>query len=148
LGAQSFLYISLRTSILKKLHLGPQNGPGSENLLKIVNCQNGQKTVLSHLEKVGGPRYPLGSQPMLGVLFFLLSPPIHKGATHTIQRFHLAPSSPRKAKLPLLSEMGIPNPTSKSVKSLFLQHNVTQTEDPPSSFFLLHYIEFRYSFIS
>jgi hypothetical protein len=46
---------------LKKLHLGPQNGPGSENLLKIVNCQNGQKTVLSHLEKVGGPRYPPGS---------------------------------------------------------------------------------------
>jgi hypothetical protein len=45
----------------KKLHLGPQNGPGSENLLKIVNCQNGQKTVLSHLEKVGGPRYPPGS---------------------------------------------------------------------------------------
>ena len=38
----------------KKLHLGPQNGPGSENLLKIVNCQNGQKTILSHLEKVGG----------------------------------------------------------------------------------------------
>jgi hypothetical protein len=51
-------WISLRTSISKKLHLGPQNGPGSENLLKIVNCQNGQKTVLSHLEKVGGPRYP------------------------------------------------------------------------------------------
>jgi hypothetical protein len=46
---------------LEKLHLGPQNGPGSENLLKIVNCQNGQKTVLSHLEKVGGPRYPPGS---------------------------------------------------------------------------------------
>jgi hypothetical protein len=51
----------LRTSISKKLHLGPQNGPRSENLLKIVNCQNGQKTVLSHLEKVGGPRYPPGS---------------------------------------------------------------------------------------
>ena len=51
----------LRTSISKNLHLGPQNGPGSENLLKIVNCQNGQKTVLSHLEKVGGPRYPPGS---------------------------------------------------------------------------------------
>jgi hypothetical protein len=45
---------------LKKLHLGPQNGPGSENLLKIVNCQNGQKTVLSHLEKVGGPDIHLG----------------------------------------------------------------------------------------
>jgi hypothetical protein len=62
LGAQSCLRLSLRTSISKKLHLGPQNGPGSENLLKIVNSQNGQKTVLSHLEKVGGPRYPLGSE--------------------------------------------------------------------------------------
>jgi hypothetical protein len=62
LGAQSScLWLSLRTLISKKIHLGPQNGPGSENLLKIVNCQNGQKTVLSHLEKVGGPRYPLGS---------------------------------------------------------------------------------------
>jgi hypothetical protein len=61
LGAQLCLWISLRTSISKKLHLGPQNGPGSENLLKIVNCQNGQKTVLSHLEKVGGPQYPPGS---------------------------------------------------------------------------------------
>jgi hypothetical protein len=61
LGAQSCLRLSLRTSISKKLHLGPQNGPGSENLLKIVNCQNGQKSVLSHLEKVGGPRYPPGS---------------------------------------------------------------------------------------
>jgi hypothetical protein len=61
LGAQSCLRLSLRTSISKKLHLGPQNGPGSQNLLKIVNCQNGQKTVLSHLEKVGGHRYPPGS---------------------------------------------------------------------------------------
>jgi hypothetical protein len=61
LGDQPCLWLSLRTSISKKLHLGPQNGPESENLLKIVNCQNGQKTVLSHLEKVGGPRYPPGS---------------------------------------------------------------------------------------
>ena len=61
MGAQLFLRLSLRTSISKKLHLGPQNGPGSKNLLKIVNCQNGQKTVLSHLGKVGGHRYPPGS---------------------------------------------------------------------------------------
>jgi hypothetical protein len=47
---------------LRKHHLGPQNGPGSETLLKIVNCQNGQKTVLSDLEKVGGHRYPPGSK--------------------------------------------------------------------------------------
>jgi hypothetical protein len=30
-------------------------------MLKIVNCQNYQKTVLSQLEKVGGHRYPPGS---------------------------------------------------------------------------------------
>jgi hypothetical protein len=35
---------------------------GPKKLLKIVNCQNGQKTVLSHLEKVGGHRYPPGSK--------------------------------------------------------------------------------------
>jgi hypothetical protein len=38
----------------KKHRLGPQNGSGSEKLLKIVNYQNCQKTVLSQLEKVGG----------------------------------------------------------------------------------------------
>jgi hypothetical protein len=32
---------------LKKHRLGPQNGSGSEKLLKIVNYQNCQKTVLS-----------------------------------------------------------------------------------------------------
>jgi hypothetical protein len=61
----------LRTSISKKLHLGPQNGPGSENLLKIVNCQNGQKIVLSHLENVGGPRYPPGSSTLLFARVYL-----------------------------------------------------------------------------
>jgi hypothetical protein len=30
-------------------------------LLKVVNCQNCQKTVLSQLEKVDGHRYPPGS---------------------------------------------------------------------------------------
>jgi hypothetical protein len=32
--------------------------PQKLKLLKIVNCQNCQKTVLSQLEKVGGHRYP------------------------------------------------------------------------------------------
>jgi hypothetical protein len=88
------------------------------------------------------------SQPTLGVLFFPLSTPSRKGATHTIQRFRLALSSPRKAELPLLSELGIPTPTSKSIKSIFLQRNVTQTEDDPSSFSFLYFIEFRTSFLS
>jgi hypothetical protein len=88
------------------------------------------------------------SQPMLGVLSFPLSPPSRKGATHTIQRFRLAPISPRKAELPLLSELGIPTPTSKSVKSIFLQRNVTQTEYDPSSFSFLHFIEFQTFFLS
>jgi hypothetical protein len=41
----------------KKRPLGPQNDSGSsgpEKLLKIVNYQNFQKTVLSQLEEVGG----------------------------------------------------------------------------------------------
>ena len=49
----------------KKHRLGPQNGFGSsgpEKLLKIVNYQNGEKVVLSQLEKVGGHRYPPGSE--------------------------------------------------------------------------------------
>ena len=47
----------------KKSHLGSQNGfksLGLEKLLKIVNYQNCQKTVLSQLEKVDGHRYPPG----------------------------------------------------------------------------------------
>jgi hypothetical protein len=34
---------------------------GKLKLLKIVNCQNCQKIVLSQLEKVGGHQYPPGS---------------------------------------------------------------------------------------
>jgi hypothetical protein len=50
LGAQSKPLAIIEVLDLKKLHLGPQNGPeslGTEKLLKIVNCQ---KTVLSQLE--------------------------------------------------------------------------------------------------
>jgi hypothetical protein len=39
----------------------PSKWPQKLKLLKIVNCQNCQKTVLSRLEKVGGHRYPYGS---------------------------------------------------------------------------------------
>jgi hypothetical protein len=39
----------------------PSKWPQKLKLLKIVNCQNCQKIVLSQLEKVGGRRYPLGS---------------------------------------------------------------------------------------
>jgi hypothetical protein len=53
-------------NIPKKNRLGPQNGPESsgpeKKLLKIVNSQNCQKHVLGPLEKVGGHRYPPGSQ--------------------------------------------------------------------------------------
>jgi hypothetical protein len=59
--AQSLLWISLRSPISKNLHLSPQNGPEKLKLLKIVNCQNCEKTVLSQLEEVGGHRYPSGS---------------------------------------------------------------------------------------
>jgi hypothetical protein len=39
----------------------PSKWPRKLKLLKIVNCQNCQKIVLSQLEKVGGHRYPPGS---------------------------------------------------------------------------------------
>jgi hypothetical protein len=39
----------------------PSKLPRKLKLLKIVNCQNCQKNVLSQLEKVGGHRYPSGS---------------------------------------------------------------------------------------
>jgi hypothetical protein len=39
----------------------PSKWPQKLKMLKIVNCKNCQKTVLSQLEKVGGHRYPFGS---------------------------------------------------------------------------------------
>jgi hypothetical protein len=39
----------------------PSKWPRKLKLLKIVNCQNCQETVLSQLEKVGGHQYPPGS---------------------------------------------------------------------------------------
>jgi hypothetical protein len=39
----------------------PLNWPQKLKLLKIVNCQNCQKTVLTQLEEVGGHRYLPGS---------------------------------------------------------------------------------------
>jgi hypothetical protein len=38
----------------------PSKWPQKLKLLKIVNYQNGQKIVLSQLEKVGGHQYPYG----------------------------------------------------------------------------------------
>jgi hypothetical protein len=57
LGEKHRSTIHVAPRFLKKHRLGPQNGSGSsgpEKLLKIVNYQNCQKTVLSQLEKVGG----------------------------------------------------------------------------------------------
>jgi hypothetical protein len=42
----------------KKPSFRPSKWPRKLKLLKIVNCQNCQKTVLSQLEKVGGHLYP------------------------------------------------------------------------------------------
>jgi hypothetical protein len=39
---------------LEKPSFGPSKWPRKLKLLKIVNCQNCKKTVLSQLEKVGG----------------------------------------------------------------------------------------------
>jgi hypothetical protein len=61
-GGNMEVYSILLPVFPKKHRLGPQNGSGSETMLKIVNYQNCQKTVLSQLEKVGGHRYPAGSK--------------------------------------------------------------------------------------
>jgi hypothetical protein len=45
----------------KKPSFRPSKWPRKLKLLKIVYCQNCQKTILSQLEKVGGHRYPFGS---------------------------------------------------------------------------------------
>jgi hypothetical protein len=45
----------------EKPSLRPSKWPRKLKLIKIVNCQNCQKTVLSQLEKVGGHQYPYGS---------------------------------------------------------------------------------------
>ena len=50
----------------EKYSFRPSKWPRKLKLLKIVNCQNCQKTILSQLEKVGGHRYPPGSH-FLGV---------------------------------------------------------------------------------
>ena len=47
---------------LEKPSFRPSKWPLNLKLLKIVNCQNCLKTVLSQLEKVGGHRYPSGSE--------------------------------------------------------------------------------------
>jgi hypothetical protein len=45
----------------EKPSFGPSKWPRKLKLLKIINCQNCQKIVLSQLEKVGGHQYPYGS---------------------------------------------------------------------------------------
>ena len=58
--------------------------------------------LLSELSELTGT-----SQPTLGVLFFPLSPPSRKGATHN-QKV-LAPQLASKAELPLTYELRLPN---------------------------------------
>jgi hypothetical protein len=48
----------------EKTSFRPSKWPQKLKLLKIVNCQNCQKIVLSQLEKVGGHRYPPGSSSL------------------------------------------------------------------------------------
>ena len=52
----------------EKYSFRPSKWPRKWKLLKIVNCQNCQKTALSQLEKVGGHWYPYGSGTLL--IFF------------------------------------------------------------------------------
>jgi hypothetical protein len=62
---------------LKKPSFRPSKWPRKLNLLKIVNCQNCQKTILSQSEKVGGHQYPPGSGCYLNFILissYLISP--------------------------------------------------------------------------
>jgi hypothetical protein len=53
---------------LKKPSFRPSKWPRKLKLLKIVNCKNCQKIVLSQLEKVDGHRYPSGSNHLRDLL--------------------------------------------------------------------------------
>jgi hypothetical protein len=56
----------------EKASFRPSKWTRKLKLLKIVNCQNCQTTVLSQLEKVGGHRYPPGSCSLQLVSHLLL----------------------------------------------------------------------------
>jgi hypothetical protein len=60
---------------LEKPSFRPSKWPRKLKLLKIVNCQNCQKTVLSQLEKVGGHRYPPGSILYVDDIFLITRSP-------------------------------------------------------------------------
>jgi len=83
---------------------------------------------------------PVPPSQTLGVLFFPLSPPSRKGATHN-QKI-LAPQLASKAELPLTYELRLPTPTRKSVShpsalAIQSQQKKTQKKKAPSlSFFL------------
>jgi hypothetical protein len=58
----SIMFFSIIENIdPEKPSFRPSKWPRKLKLLKIVNCQNCQKTVLSQLEMVGDHRYPSGS---------------------------------------------------------------------------------------
>jgi hypothetical protein len=59
LGSMMKIYINEKLK-LEKPSFRPSKWPQKLKLLKIVNCQNCQKIVLSQLEEVGGHRYPPG----------------------------------------------------------------------------------------
>jgi hypothetical protein len=75
----SIMHLDINEEIyLEKPSFRPSKWPRKLKLLKIVNCQNCQKIVLSQLEKVGGHRYPSGSilPAYESMVFILLRSPI------------------------------------------------------------------------
>ena len=109
MGPQSCLRLSLSWDDPEKPSFRPSKWPWKLKLLKIVNCQNCQKIVLSHLEKVGGHRYPPrsgGHQNPYGSIL----PPLGSNGLHCVdfphqmRRFllNLAPGEPLALVLELL----------------------------------------------
>ena len=58
----------IKELVIEKPSFRPSKWPRKLKLLKIVNCQNCQKTIMSQLEKVGGHRNPFGSEVPQGHL--------------------------------------------------------------------------------
>jgi hypothetical protein len=56
-GVSSIPLAIIEEPDLKKPSFRPSKWPRKLKLLKTVNCQNCQKTILSQLEEVGGHRY-------------------------------------------------------------------------------------------
>ena len=117
------------------------------NLLKLENSNRNTVTEDDEVEDVLQKYLLPTSSPLLimetslvpsiqlyGYSSSPLSPPSHKGFTHTKPEKNLAPSLPRKVELPLSFLAGHPNSHKKNKSNKFRQHNLTHTSHDPFLF--------------